>query len=227
MPELVESTRRAFRDDRTSPDTSVAEPTFADIAARYLERHVRRHLVPRAYALALYAHTFLATVEVPAPNGGTVPFPEKPFHLITTDDVEDAIEQKAQPGITTVRRPGRRTWTRTVGGGPTANRLHAYLRGLWRWAIAKGYSDATPFARAGLPTLRMRPEHARERRFVGDSAPPRVPGSRTSRQPGEPAADAQVSRIFVFMIFGTRPGHGNWKPAIRCMLCLSGWATPI
>ena len=170
MPELVESTRRAFRDDRTSPDTCVGEPTFADITTRYLECHVRRHLVPRAYALALYTHAFLATVEVRAPDGGTLPFPEKPFHLITTDDVEDAIEQKARPGITTVRRPGRRAWTRAVGGGPTANRLHTYLRGLWRWAIAKGYSDTTPFARGGLPTLRMRPEHARERRFVGDEA---------------------------------------------------------
>ncbi len=160
MPEVVESTRRACRDDRALPDTCVGEPTFADIATRYLERHVRRHLVPRAYALALYAHTFLATVEVPAPTGGTVSFPEKPFHLITTDDVEDVIEQKAQPGITTIRRLGRKSWTRRVGGGPTANRLHAYLRGLWRWAIAKGYSDTTPFARAGLPTLRMRPEHA-------------------------------------------------------------------
>ncbi len=153
MPELVESTRRAFRDDRASPDTCVAEPTFADIAARYLERHVRRHLVPRAYALALYAHTFLAAVEVPAPNGGTVSFPEKPFHLITTDDVEEAIEQKARPGITTVRRPGRRAWTRTVGGGPTANRLHAYLRGLWRWAIAKGYSDTNPVRTGRAPHL--------------------------------------------------------------------------
>jgi integrase len=170
MPELVEPTRRAFRDDRASSDACIAEHTFADVATRYLERHVRRHLVPRAYALALYAHTFLATVEVPAPNGGTVSFPAKPFRLITTDDVEEAIERKAQLGITTIRRPGRRAWSRRVGGGPTANRLHAYLRGLWRWAIAKGYSDTTPFARAGLPTLRMRPEHARERRFVGDEA---------------------------------------------------------
>ena len=170
MPELVESTRRVFREDRASPRDCPAEPTFGDIAARYLERHVRRHLVPRAYTLARYAHTFLATVEVPAPTGGTLPFPEKPFTLFTTDDVEDAIEQKARPGTMTVQRQGRRAWTRTVGGGPTANRLHAYLRGLWRWAIAKGYCDATPFARAGLPTLRMRPEQARERRFVGDEA---------------------------------------------------------
>jgi integrase len=88
--------------------------------------------------------------------------------LLTTDDVEEAIERKAQPGMTTIRRPGRKAWTRRVGGGPTANRLHAYLRGLWRWAIAQGYTDTTPFARAGLPTLRMRLEHPRERRFVGD-----------------------------------------------------------
>ena len=59
MPELVESRRRAFRDDRASPDTCVAEPTFADTATRYLDRHVRRHLVPRAYALALYAGSVL------------------------------------------------------------------------------------------------------------------------------------------------------------------------
>ena len=170
MPESVKPLRRSSPEERASPYECSAEPTFADVATRYLERHVRRHLVPRAYALALYAHAFLATVEVPSPAGGPVPFPEKPFHLITTDDVEEAIEQKAQPGITTIHRPGRRSWTRTVGGGPTANRLHAYLRGLWRWAIAKGYSDTIPFARAGLPTLRMRPEHARERRFVGDEA---------------------------------------------------------
>ena len=66
--------------------------------------------------------TFLATVEVPAPNGGTVPFPEKPFHLITTDDVEDAIEQKAQPGITTVRRPGRSATSHLVTERPRSPR---------------------------------------------------------------------------------------------------------
>jgi hypothetical protein len=48
MSELVESTRRAWRDGRPSPELGGAEPTFADIATRYLERHVRRHLVPRA-----------------------------------------------------------------------------------------------------------------------------------------------------------------------------------
>ena len=104
MPESVKSLRRPSPEERTPSREFSAEPTFADVAARYLERHVRRHLVPRAYALALYAHAFLATVEVSTPTGGTVPFPEKPFSMITTDDVEDAIEQKAQPGITTIRR---------------------------------------------------------------------------------------------------------------------------
>ena len=152
------------------PNASEPSPTrtFAAVAHAYLERHIRRHLVPRAYQLAQYVHAFLATVEVPAPEGGTMPFPDKPFDLITTDDVEQAIEQKAQSSTKAMHRPGCASWTRQVGGGPTANRLHAHLRSLWRWAIAKGYAETTPFARAGLPTLRMRPEHARERRFVGD-----------------------------------------------------------
>ena len=113
--------------------------TFADVAQAYLDRHIRRHLVPRAARLAEYAHAYLATVHVPAPTGGTMAFCQKPFQLITTDDVEHAIERKAQAGIKTMEREGCATWTRRVGGGPTANRLHAHLRSLWRWAIAKGY----------------------------------------------------------------------------------------
>ena len=54
MPELVESTRRTFRDDRASPDAWVAEPTFADIAARYLERHVIRTTVRPRCRRVLY-----------------------------------------------------------------------------------------------------------------------------------------------------------------------------
>ena len=216
MPESVKSTRRAFRDDRASSDTCVAEPTFADVATRYLERHVRRHLVPRAYALARYAHTFLATVEVPAPTGGTVSFPEKPFHLITTDDVEEAIERKAQPGMTTIRRPGRRAWTRRVGGGPTANRLHAYLRSLWRWAIAKGYSDTTPFARAGLPTLRAIPagdedEDQAPAPHSGLDGAPRGPGA----APGP--ADGGVVRAAGLRVRDGRrdPGQGHQDGVAR------------
>jgi integrase len=96
-------------------------------------------------------------------------FTDKYFRQITTADVEEAIERKAIPATKAMRR-GRVRWTRRVGGGPTANRLHAHLRSLWRWAIVKGYCDTTPFARAGLPTLRTRPEHPRARRVTRDEA---------------------------------------------------------
>jgi integrase len=124
---------------------------------------------PPAAQLARYAHAYLATVEVPGPNGGSMPLTKKPFRAITTADVEEAIERKAKPSIRIMRR-GAVQWTRRVGGGPTANRLHAHLRSLWRWVIVKGYCDSTPFARAGLPTLRTRPEHARARRLTNDEA---------------------------------------------------------
>src|SRR5262245_28568177 len=162
--------REARRRGAPPPSEAVAtEPTFAEIAAHYLERHIERYLVPRAAQLARYAHAYLATVEVPKPGGGSMPFTAKPFRAITTADVEAAIERKATPTIAIGRR-GALQWTRRVGGGPTANRLHAHLRSLWRWAIVKAYCDATPFARAGLPTLRTRPEHARARRLTRDEA---------------------------------------------------------
>ena len=152
-----------------APVVTPSEPTFAEIAAQYLERHIERYLVPRAAQLARYAHAYLATVTIPGPGGDSTRFTEKPFRQITTADVEEAIERKAIPATKVMRR-GAVRWTRRVGGGPTANRLHAHLRSLWRWAIAKGYCDTTPFARAGLPTLRTRPEQPRARRLTRDEA---------------------------------------------------------
>jgi len=179
MPTLVRPGRRTSRRRRRSatrrcaassaPGAVAAEPTFAEIAENYLERHIERYLVPRAAQLARYAHAYLATVTIPTPSGGSMPFTAKPFREITTADVEEAIERKAIPA-TKVRHRGAVRWTCKVGGGPTANRLHAHLRSLWRWAIVKGYCDATPFARAGLPMLRMRPEHARARRLTSEEA---------------------------------------------------------
>jgi integrase len=179
MPTVVSRVRRSSRPSRVPgarrPVPSRAQgvvpaaPTFAEIAAQYLERHIERYLVPRAAQLARYAHAYLATVKVPKPGGGSMLFTQKPFRQITTADVEEAIERKAIPATKVMRR-GAVQWTRRVGGGPTANRLHAHLRGLWRWAIVKGYCDATPFARAGLPTLRTRPEQPRARRLTRDEA---------------------------------------------------------
>src|SRR5262249_37228387 len=62
------------------------EPTFAEIAAQYLERHIERYLVPRAAQLARYAHAYLATVSVPGLGGASMRFTEKPFRQITTAD---------------------------------------------------------------------------------------------------------------------------------------------
>ena len=79
MPESVKPLRRPSPEERASPRECSAEPTFADVATWYLERHVRRHLVPRAYQLARYAHAFLATVEVPAPTAARSRFPRSHF----------------------------------------------------------------------------------------------------------------------------------------------------
>ena len=94
-----------------------AEPTLAAVAAQYLERHIRRHLVPRAGQLAAYAHTFLATVAVPGPDGRPISLMDKPFRQITTADIEEAIERKAAP-TTRVMRRGTVQWTRRVGADP-------------------------------------------------------------------------------------------------------------
>jgi hypothetical protein len=163
MSSVVSGTRHSSRRSQSRPPRArrpassraaavvPAEPTFAEIAAQYLERHIERYLVPRAAQLARYAHAYLATVNIPGLGRDSIRFTEKPFRQITTADVEEAIERKAIPATKVMRR-GTVRWTRRVGGGPTANRLHAHLRSMWRWAIAKGYCDTTPFARAGLPT---------------------------------------------------------------------------
>ena len=142
-------------------------PTFAVVAAEHLKRHVKAHLRERTQQAVDYTHAFLATVPVPGTDGKPVPFTEKRFDRITTDDVDRVIEAKATPTTKTFKK-GETEWTKTVGGRYAANRLHAYLRGLWNWAIRKGYVDHTPFARAGQPTISTFREHARSRRLEGD-----------------------------------------------------------
>ena len=128
------SQSRMRRARRPAPSRAPAvpppEPTFAEVAAQYLERHIERYLVPRAAQLARYAHAYLATVTIPGRGGKSTRFTEKPFLQITTADVEEAIERKAIPATKVMRRGAVRR-TRRVGGGPTANRLHAHLRSLW------------------------------------------------------------------------------------------------
>ena len=162
--------RLAIRDgivgaDRTPPSSS--QPTFADVAAEYEARHV----VPRLSERTLQQHAclrdFLATVEVPGLGGRPVPLTAKAFSAITTDDVERAIDAKATRETKVVQIRSKAV-ERRVGGRVVANRLHAYLRALWNWAIRKGYVERTPFARAGQPVVRAHREEPRSRRLEGD-----------------------------------------------------------
>ena len=146
------------------PPPPTDQPTFATVAAQYAERHTQRHLKERTLLAHTYSNAFLATVTVPGVDGRRVSFTEKIFDQITTDDVERAIEAKSAKTTTTDSK-GR---VRPVGGKYAANRLHAYLRALWNWAIRKGYIDHTPFARAGQPTMKTFREHPRDRRLEGD-----------------------------------------------------------
>ena len=124
----------------TSPEC----PTFAVIAAEHLKRHVEPHLRERARQAVAYNCAFLGTVLVSGGDGKPVPFTEKRFDWITTDDIDRVIEAKATP--TTKRfKKGETEWTKTVGGRYAANRLHAYMRGLWNWAIRKGYTQTSTF----------------------------------------------------------------------------------
>ncbi len=149
------------------PTTSPESPTFAVVAAEHLKRHVELHLRERAQQAVVYSCTFLGTVLVPGTDGKPAPFTEKRFDRMTTDDIDRVIEAKATPRTQTFKK-GEAEWTKSVGGRYAANRLHAYLRGLWNWAIRKGYVDHTPFARGGQSTISTFREHARSRRLEGD-----------------------------------------------------------
>lgn len=150
---------------KAEPPPAVERPTFAVVAAQYAERHVKARLVSASTENHNYLMSFLAGVTVPP----GVPFPEKPFHLITLDDLEIALTAKRTPTVKTYSK-GEKTWTRTVGGPTAARNLRNHLCGLWNWAVAKGYADATPFNRGGrVPDeLKKAPEPPRDRRLVGD-----------------------------------------------------------
>ncbi len=152
---------------KVTPAPVVDRPTFAVVAGRYADNHIRARLAPGAADNHKSYLEFLAGVTVPP----GVPFTDKPFHLITLDDYEMAITAKRMPTTKTYRK-GEKTWTRTVGGVIAANRFRDYLCHLSGWALRKGYTDSTPFNVAGqVPDELKKPknsEHARDRRLDGD-----------------------------------------------------------
>lgn len=68
----------------------------------------------------------------------------------------------------TVARTGR--GARRVGGPRGVNRLLAFIRRVFNWAIAAGHLDATPFKRAGVAVVKLPKEPKRSRRLEDGEA---------------------------------------------------------
>lgn len=143
---------------------ALAEPTLATVAGCYLEQHVEVRLSAGAAAHHETVMKFLAQVTVPP----GIPIIDKPFRLITQEDIEMVLAAKRERRPTTVTR-GDSAWTRLGGGHVAANRMHAHLGALWNWAIQpkRAYAERTPFSHAGrVPDeLRKPKERSRDRRL--------------------------------------------------------------
>jgi integrase len=141
-----------------------AMPTFETVAGYYLTQHVEPKLASGAASHHASVVKFLATITVPP----GVSFTQKPFRLITQEDVEIAIAAKRMRS-TTRQTKGTTTWTQQTGGDIAANRLHGHLAALWSWAIQpkRAYADKTPFSYGGrVPDELKKPkERGRDRRL--------------------------------------------------------------
>lgn len=149
---------------KTTNPIVVSDPTLATVAGLYLQQHVEARLSSGAADHHQSVMAFLAEVTV-SPG---IPLTEKPFRLITQEDVEIAVAAKRERRRATVTR-GDRSWTRLSGGDVAANRMHAHLSALWSWAIQpkRAYAERTPFSHAGrVPEeLRKPKERSRDRRL--------------------------------------------------------------
>lgn len=142
----------------------VARPTFATVAKAHAERRARGRRVAGG------VDSFLSSVTVPGADGRPVAFTDKAFDQITTDDIDRVIAAKATTS-TVVMKKGEKEWTRTVGGEVAANRLYAYLRELFNWAVDKGYAERSPcYTRSGKRAIPAYDEHARRRRLEDGEA---------------------------------------------------------
>lgn len=131
--------------------------TFADIADRYIEEHVRdpKHRVGGQKLMEMHVK-LLRAVQVPAAGGRPIALGLKPLDTITTADVE------------AVRRAVRDHMPRAKGGAAGANRTLSRLRHLFNWAIRLGYTERTPFRRGGVTMIHLdsRAETPRSRRLL-------------------------------------------------------------
>lgn len=104
--------------------------TFADVAEKYLEGHVRLpHRRPRGVQTMERHVRLLRRTVLPSGSGTIVTLEARRFDSITRADVE------------AIRRLSTLNMPRTKGGVVGANRLLARLRHMFNWAIAQGYID--------------------------------------------------------------------------------------
>jgi integrase len=152
---------------RTAPVAPVVDeqPSLATVAGFYLKQHVKPKLADSAAAHHQSVLRFLDRLVVPP----GISLSQKPFRLVSQEDIEIALAAKRQRATETLTR-GDKKWTRTIGGNVAANRMHAHLSALWNWAIQpkRAYADKTPFS-YGLgrvpDELKKPKERGRDRRL--------------------------------------------------------------
>ncbi|HYB95021.1 MAG TPA: site-specific integrase [Vicinamibacterales bacterium] len=149
----------------SAPPAVEEHVSLATVASFYLQQHVQAKLSLSAQAHHRSVLRFLDRVTVPP----GMALAQKPFRLITQEDIEIALAAKRQRTTETMTR-GDKTWTRAIGGNVAANRMHAHLSALWNWAIQpkRAYADKTPFS-YGLgrvpDELKKPKERGRDRRL--------------------------------------------------------------
>lgn len=136
--------------------------TFGDVVDQYLKRHVRTPTRrPRARAQMEVLIAVGRRAEIPAANGATIRFEQKPIDAITKADVEAVRTWRRQELAAGKSRPGAK------GGEVGINRLLSRLRHVFSWAIAEGHITDTPFKRGPVTVVKLESsvEGARTRRL--------------------------------------------------------------
>ncbi len=155
---------------------TVAEPTLADVADRYLRDYARRD-TRKPHAVRQFEIYVRLLLESAVDTGGRVrgALGAVPFRAVTRADLDimfrarlDAVNAAlaAARQIATLRAEQRDVpadllksatlaGRSTKGGHVGLNRFKARVRHLFNWAIAQGYRDDTPFKRHGVNVVRL------------------------------------------------------------------------
>ena len=161
------------------PDDSaptLAEPTLADVADRYLRDYARRD-TRKPHAVRQFEIHVRLLLESAADTAGRAraTLGAVPFKAVTRADLDavfrarlDAVNAAlaAARQVATLRTEKRDVPAHllksatlagrsTKGGHVGLNRFKARVRHLFNWSIAQGYRDDTPFKRHGVNVVRL------------------------------------------------------------------------